>query len=126
MNIVVVDDDPDILESLGLMLDSLGHKTIPFSGARSLVAALNSGNLPHDVHLVMLDVLMPEMDGIELIRILREHHAHLPIVAMSGGSKRLSAALGLKASEALGATAILQKPFRLETLEKVLEEARAA
>jgi len=55
---------------------------------------------------------MPDMDGIEVIRILRGEGAEIPIIAISGGSDPLY----LRAATALGATASLKKPFSPEQL----------
>lgn len=119
MRIFIVDDDPEILRDTHDMIAAMGHEPRTFSAAKEALAALSS-ELPE---VVLLDILMPEMDGIELIRAARASYPELTLIAMSGGSERVSAALGLKASEALGANAIMQKPFRLDTLREVIAQA---
>lgn len=66
--IAIVEDSQDSLELLSLMIETLGHKVIPFKDGKSIVA--QAENL--EVDLVMLDVMMPEMDGYETLQELKK------------------------------------------------------
>ena len=69
------------------------------------------------IHLVLADMLMPEMDGLELRRHLRAHYPRLPVLLMSGYSEEAITHLG---HEPLGP--VLEKPFTLEGLLAKVEE----
>jgi CheY-like chemotaxis protein len=69
--------------------------------------------------LVISDIVMPEGEGIETIRQIRQEAPETPILAISGGSFR---ALYLRAADNLGATASLEKPFKSEDLLAAVEE----
>ena len=75
--------------------------------------------------LVITDINMPDMDGIELIRALRGREPPLPVVVMSGGGtfdKRLL----LDSARMLGAVVALEKPFSLDELKRVVEDSLAS
>lgn len=75
--------------------------------------------------LVLVDLNMPEMDGMEVIRELRARQANLPIVAISGGGP-FPADVNLRTAELLGASAILQKPLDHDKLKAVVADLLAA
>lgn len=74
----------------------------------------------HRIDLVVTDIIMPCMEGIETIREFREIDPDLPIIAMSGGGLTAGADY-LRMAEALGANAILAKPFDREELLAIVE-----
>lgn len=65
---------------------------------------------------------MPEVDGLELIRMFRAHFPEVPIIAMSGGGDMLPASMGLQLSQAFGANTVLVKPFTLSEFFAVISE----
>ena len=96
--ILIVDDEPDIRFMMRLILESAGHKV---TDARHGAAGLESvKSAPPD--LVITDVMMPTMDGLEFIARLRSdpETAAIPILAVSGNSELATAA-----------DAVLRKPF---------------
>ena len=60
--------------------------------------------------VIVTDIIMPEMDGIEVIRQVRHYDNKLPVIAISGGG-RIAGAEYLELAEAVGAAATLEKPF---------------
>ena len=104
--ILVIDDDPDIRGLLETALTLAGHEVISAAdGVQGL-----SGNRATPADLVIVDIFMPEKEGIETIMELHQEWPSLPIIAMSGGGASgnrnfLSQALQL------GATRAVQKPF---------------
>ncbi|MDH3770549.1 MAG: response regulator, partial [Nitrospirota bacterium] len=83
-SILVIDDEGDIRSSLQerLAMEGYGVLTAP-DGRRGLQLYHD-----HQVDLVITDVLMPEMDGLEVVRTLRRLNSTLPIIVMSGGKSR--------------------------------------
>ena len=83
--ILVVDDDPDIVELLRCVLHDAGYEVAIADGG----AALSLARARHP-HLILLDLLMPSMDGLEVMQRLRDDPAtaHIPIIALSGGQSR--------------------------------------
>ena len=78
--ILVVDDDPSVREILGMLLMSAGYEVATADNGISAVSHLKSA-IPD---LLVTDLDMPQMSGVELISHVRSQHPTLPIVAMSG------------------------------------------
>ena len=114
--ILVVDVEADICSSLQERLAMEGYqvRTTP-DGRKGL-------KLYYDlqVDLVITDVLMPEVDGLEVLRTLRRLSTSLPIIVMSGGGNR-DLDFMVEAGE-FGATRTISKPFRLEELAAMVHE----
>ena len=101
--ILIVDDDPHIREVIRFALGKAGFRTVEAGdGARALVHCL--GDDPPD--LLVLDILMPEMDGTEVCRRLRAR-SRLPIVFLSSKDEEIDRVLGLE----LGGDDYVTKPF---------------
>lgn len=119
--ILIIDDDKDVRETLGMIVRSAGHEvSTPTTGPglRQIVAAGQ-----YDV--VVTDVLMPELDGIEVIKLVRAAKPQCPIIAISGGSPRMPASVSLKLTEAFGADVVLYKPFaKGELIEAIAQVNR--
>ena len=111
--ILVIDDEPQLRRLIARILNGAGHT----------VHEANNGEegieLFHRVHpaLVITDIVMPDMEGIELIRTLHEEAPTIPILAISGSGHPAY----LRAATGLGATAALAKPFRAGELLSVVE-----
>lgn len=103
---LLVDDMPEIRRLVRRMLEVDHQITEARSGAEALTLL---GDLKAD--LVILDIVMPEMDGIELVRRIRALRPTLPILAMSGGGRARRLDL-LDLARKFGADDILAKPFK--------------
>jgi len=101
-SIALVDDDRNILSSLSIALIAEGFVTRLYSDGQSALKALSDN--PPD--LVVCDIKMPNMDGIELLRRLREKNS-LPFIFLTSKTDELDEALGL----AMGADDYIAKPF---------------
>ena len=79
--IAIVDDDPLFVEYLATFLKSRGYETAAFSSGAALLQALSGRQAPD---VVLLDVLMPSMNGIEALRAIRGASPNLPVIMLSG------------------------------------------
>jgi two-component system response regulator ChvI len=102
VTIALVDDDRNILTSVSIALQSEGFVTRLYSDGEAALKALTEN--PPD--LAVLDVKMPRMDGMELLRRLREK-SELPVIFLTSKDEELDEALGL----AMGADDYITKPF---------------
>jgi EAL domain-containing protein (putative c-di-GMP-specific phosphodiesterase class I)/CheY-like chemotaxis protein len=115
-NILVIDDDADIGELVSAAAQSLGLQCRATTDAADLACLLDA-----DVSLILLDLMMPGMDGVEVLRLLGKLECRASIVLMSGISKRvLDTAERLADALGLRIAGHLQKPFRLADLEEFL------
>lgn len=116
MKVCVIDDDPLVVSYLDEILTRLGHSVVTAFDVDTGLSRIETQ--ASDAALV--DVLMPERDGLTFIMEVRQHRPDLRIVAMTGGG-RLSAGALLKMASGLGADAALAKPFSSSELELALE-----
>ena len=116
--ILIVDDEPDILHLLTRILERFGHTVHQAPDGRTALR-MYAGN-PADV--VITDILMPEMDGLEFLTRVREAFPEARIIALSGGGLIAKEEV-LRDAVRLGAVGILKKPF---TVEQCLEAVRTA
>ncbi|MEJ7933182.1 response regulator transcription factor [Sphingobium sp. AN558] len=100
--IALVDDDKNILTSVSIALQAEGFVTRIYSDPEAALKAL----LENPADLAVFDVKMPRMDGIELLRRLREK-AQMPVIFLTSKTDELDEALGL----AMGADDYISKPF---------------
>jgi FixJ family two-component response regulator len=112
--IAVVDDDASVCEALESLLKSIGFRTASFTSARSF---LDSPQFPN-VSCVVLDVSMPNMDGLELQRHLAST-SPIPIIFITAHRDEKTRERALRA----GATSFLNKPFSDEALIASLHTA---
>jgi CheY-like chemotaxis protein len=70
--------------------------------------------------LIITDIIMPEKDGIEVIVEVLKDNPELPIIAISGGRRAVTADFNLDSAEMLGVKGILQKPFTHEQLQELV------
>jgi CheY-like chemotaxis protein len=117
--ILVVDDDPALRRSIRTFLEGYGYAIREADGAREGQAAIREA-CPD---LILTDIYMPDGDGFELIREIRNGDRPVPIVAMSGGAH--PGYDQLEVAEKLGAVGIIDKPFRQSNLLEMVERALA-
>lgn len=104
--ILVIDDEHNILLMLKKMLEKEGYEVDLALNGKDGLDLLN--RISFD--LVITDIIMPEMEGLETIASLRKKFPDLKIIAISGGG-RVSAESYLNSAKLLGAATIIQKPF---------------
>ncbi len=108
--IFAVDDEPDILQLISLHLEKNGFQARGFGSGRPLLAALK-GSLPD---LLILDLMLPDMDGLEICRLLKANPrtASIPILMLTARADEVDIVLGLE----LGADDYMVKPFSPKVL----------
>ena len=115
-HILVVDDDDFFSTLLVNMLGVDGHTV---STADDGLEALKM--LMHKrVDVIMTDILMPHMDGVEFILALSKSAHPAPVIAMSGGRRSITPEFNLESARLLGVKATLTKPFSHADLRKAL------
>ncbi len=115
-SVLVIDDDPDIGEFVCESASFIGCHCVVTTNAEQFLQAITP-----EISLIFLDLLIPEIDGIQLLRLLSHLEYVPPIVFMSGVEKRVvETAQTLAESLGLTVAGHLLKPFRLKELEKLL------
>ena len=113
--LLIIDDDEYLLEYLKILLTQEGYQV---SSAKDGEIGLGLFEVEKP-DLVLTDIIMPEVEGMEVIMKLRDANAELPIIAMSGGLRN-SAESYLEIAQNLGATSIIKKPLELPELIKLI------
>lgn len=104
--ILIVEDDASIQSFLATSLREIGYNTINANNGTTALQLIED----KDIDLVISDVMMPEMDGLELCRQVKNniHHSHIPIILLTAKGSHETELEGLEA----GADAYIMKPFR--------------
>ena len=115
-NVLICDDQPDIVNALKIYLAPEGYNLFEaFTGLEALDIVRNN-----DIHLILLDVMMPIMDGITATAKIREH-SNVPIILLTAKSETEDKVLGLN----VGADDYITKPFvPVEVLARVRSQLR--
>lgn len=109
--ILICDDDRDIVSALDIYLTSEGYRTIAAYNGREAIQAAEE----NEIHLILMDVMMPELDGIRATAKLREG-SNVPIILLTAKSEDTDKILGLN----IGADDYITKPFNpLEVIARV-------
>lgn len=113
--ILVVDDDPNSREIVQTFLEAQGYEVLTATDGEDALAKLHDGN----PGLVLLDVMMPGMDGWEVARTIKDHaqYADVRVVMMTARSDFADKQKGLQS----GADDYLVKPIQLENLGQTVE-----
>lgn len=116
INILVVDDDREIAGAIEIYMNNEGYNVIKaYDGFEALEAMKK-----HDISLVIMDVMMPNLDGISATRMLREEY-NVPIIMLSAKSEDYDKIIGLN----IGADDYVTKPFNpLELIARVKSQLR--
>jgi CheY-like chemotaxis protein len=114
LKILVIDDKKIIGDLFSLTLGSRGHEIIWEKDEYTALELIKGQNFD----LIFLDIIMPEEDGVSVLKMIKDIKPKIPVVMMSGYSveeKRHNAMI-------LGAELVLKKPFEFEDLQKVIKD----
>jgi two-component system chemotaxis response regulator CheY len=113
--ILLIEDDEALRSILRMSLEKMGHAVTEAGNGREAIRIFKKTS----PDLVLTDLIMPEIEGLEAIRAMRRAQPELKIIAMSGGG-RSDARDNLKMAKNFGATAVFAKPFSIKELHKVI------
>lgn len=114
--ILICDDDRDIVSALDIYLTSEGYQTVKAYNGREALQAVEQ----KEIHLILMDIMMPELDGIRATAKLREEN-NVPIILLTAKSEDTDKILGLN----IGADDYITKPFNpLEVIARVKSQLR--
>jgi len=129
--ILVIDDEPFVLEALARVLGSTAVTVIGASNADAGLTAMRES----PVDLVIIDVILPGMDGVAAIKIMRREFPDVRIIAISGGGnfglnsylpEAISTNAYLAGCKAAGANGTLAKPFETAELRALIHQVQSA
>lgn len=116
MTILVCDDDKEIVEAVSIYLKQEGYTIIPAYNGKEALEVMER----EEIHLIILDIMMPELDGIHALLRLREKSS-IPVILLSAKSEDVDKILGLN----VGADDYVTKPFNpLELIARVKSQLR--
>ncbi|MEN6326374.1 MAG: response regulator transcription factor, partial [Syntrophomonas sp.] len=116
MNILVCDDDKEILDAIKIYLQNEGYVVFGASNGREALKAIEED----EIHLVIMDIMMPELDGLRATVKIREDK-NIPVIMLSAKSEDTDKIIGLN----MGADDYIAKPFNpLELIARVKSQLR--
>lgn len=115
--ILLVEDDAACATMLRTALTTFGHQVVLAPDGKQALRLYD----PQAINVVVADLMMPEMDGMELILKLQERDPAVRVIAMTGGGRGKPEAY-LRMAERLGAVKSIAKPFPLEDLRQAVAE----
>ena len=115
--LLVVDDNADTRQSMKLLLERAGYEVeVAQNGARALEVQRE-----RSAQILITDIFMPELDGLETISRFRTEFPGVKIIAMTGGGIGFNRQNYLLSADVAGADAVLSKPFEKSTLLQALQ-----
>ena len=114
--VLICDDEKDIVAALRIYLEPEGYEIFEAYNGNEALTQIKA----HDIHLILLDVMMPELDGIATLAQIRKEH-HMPVILLTAKSESSDKVLGLN----VGADDYITKPFDpTEVIARVRSQLR--
>ena len=111
-NVFLIDDDKNILTSVSMLLETEGFKVSTFSDGETGLKAI----LENSPDIAVVDIKMPRLDGIELLKKLRKT-SNIPVIFLTSKDTEIDELLGLK----IGADDYIKKPFNIDEMKKSID-----
>ena len=118
MRVLVIDDTAEVREMIGQMLSGEGYDVLEAANGKKGMQIISSDP---KIDIVITDLIMPEKEGIETIREIKQDYSHIRILAISGGGK-IDSQNYLAIAKGMGADLTLSKPFVKQDLLKAVQE----
>ena len=112
--LLIVDDDSHLLESLRIVFEGIYDVSTALSAEEAAVLMARQ-----EIDVMLLDVILPDVNGVDFLRMARESHPHLPVVMISGVSSIRPVMTALE----IGASDYIRKPFDIDELRLVVARA---
>jgi len=119
--ILLADDDPLVRSMFSRILQRAGYEVVAVENGLQVLKAMRDASEADRFDLLVLDIVMPEMEGLETIKEMRASHPDLPILAISGAGA-ISEGQYLPIAAHMGAQRTLQKPVPNEVLLDTISE----
>ncbi len=116
-SVVIVDDDDDFCRTLGEILRGRGFGVTRIADPHQVMEGLEA-----DEGVVLLDMKLNDVNGLDVLRTIREQHPRLPVILVTSYREEMSPAI--EAALKIGAYTCLYKPFEIEKLLKILSQVR--
>jgi CheY-like chemotaxis protein len=118
VRVLVVEDSPLVRKMYGLAFPKREHEVTAAEDGLKALTAISHAKHPYD--LILLDLRMPDMDGVEFIRVVRNHRglARIPIVLTTAEPEDSDL---MRQAKALGVSAIVHKPWKPQELREIVQ-----
>ena len=116
--ILLVDDEELLRAGVQEMLEMSGYKVITATNGHEAMVCLKQ----HTIDLVITDLVMPKMDGVDLVEQIRQIRPDLPVIVVSGSTRNIMQRYGIESIQVPGADASLSKPFKGVDLMSQIKE----
>lgn len=116
-HILVIDDDIEFRDYISALLKKNGYY-VKTTDSGKIALNISKTVIPN---LIITDLIMPEMDGLEIIKEFKNQYPNIKIIAISGGG-RIEPDLYLELASKFKADAILKKPFKINVILKTIKE----
>lgn len=115
--VLLIDDEVEFLEALSERMEIRGMEVTTAESAGNAVGALGSG----DYDAIVLDLQMPDMNGIEMLKLIRQSHPDMQVILLTG---QATLEAGIQAMK-LGAMDFMEKPADIDALTDKIKKAQA-
>ena len=120
--ILLVDDEELLRAGVQEMLEMSGYRVITATNGHEAMACLKQ----HAIDLVITDLVMPKMDGVDFVEQLRQIWPDVPVIVVSGSTRNIMQRYGIESIQVPGADASLSKPFKGVDLMSQIKELLGA
>ena len=114
LNILVVDDNEDLLDTFSLIFKRAGFSVVTASDGRTAVNKFRDG----EFDITLMDVVLPEMNGVEAFRLIHKMNPDTPVILMTGYSDEDLEELAIRE----GARCVMHKPLRIEQMIRIIKD----